>query len=260
MAEYQPDCIQRRLIKHHVTNVVLKAKKLYYNSKISSANCSKELYKITNNILARTKQVHLPTTYPLSSLPELFSNYFSDKIMKIRNELDSQAVSALPVQTDSFSGITLSTFEPITEAMVKLVITKYAPKTCSLDPIPTPLLLEILDCLLPSHTALINSSLSSGGLFPQAFKSAVIFPLLIKPSLDPNEQKNFRPISNLPFISKIIEKLVLVQISRHLSANNLLNQNSSSENRKLSSSFLRCWEHFSSGFFRPLRGIRHYRS
>ena len=45
-----------------------------------------------------------------------------------------------------------------------------------------------------------------------------------KPSLDPNELKNFRPISNLPFISKIIEKLVLVQISRHLSANNLLNQ------------------------------------
>ena len=98
-----------------------------------------------------------------------------------------------------------------------------APKTCSLDPIPTPLLLEILDCLLPSLTALINSSLSSG-LFPQVFKSAVIFPLLKKPSLDPNELKNFRPISNLPFISKIIEKLVLVQISHHLSANNLLNQ------------------------------------
>ena len=143
--------------------------------------------------------------------------------MKIRNELDSQAVSALPAQSDSFSGITLSTFEPVTEAMVKLVITKSAPKTCSLDPITTPLLLEILHCLLPSLTALINASLSSG-IFPQAFKSAVIFPLLKKPSLDPNELKNFRPISNLPFISKIIEKLVLVQMSRHLSANNLLNQ------------------------------------
>ena len=39
-----------------------------------------------------------------------------------------------------------------------------------------------------------------------------------------DELKNFPPISNLPFISKIIEKLVLVQISHHLSANNLLNQ------------------------------------
>ena len=202
---------------------MLKAKKLYYNSKISSSNCSKELYKITNNILARTKQVHLPTMYPLSSLPEMFSNYFSDKIMIIRNELESHTISALPAQTDSFSGITLSTFEPVTEVMVKHVIMKSGPKTCSLDPIPTPLLLEILDCLLPSLTALINSSLSSG-LFPQVFKSALIFPLLKKPSLDPNELKNFRPISNLPFISKIIEKLVLVQISHHLSANNLLNQ------------------------------------
>ena len=122
--------------------------------------------------------------YPLSSLPEMFSNYFSDKIMIIRNELDSQTVSALPAQTDSFSGITtLSTFEPVTEVMVKHVsshvIMKSAHKTCSLDPIPTPLLLAILDCLLPSLTALINSSLSSG-LFPQVFKSAVIFPLLKK--------------------------------------------------------------------------------
>ena len=62
------------------------------------------------------------------------------------------------------------------------------------------------------------------GLFPQVFKSAVIFPLLKKPSLDLNELNNFCPISNLPFISKIIEKLVLVQMSHHLSANNLLNQ------------------------------------
>ena len=60
--------------------------------------------------------------YPLSSLPEMFSNYFSDKITIIRNELDSQTVSALPAQTDSFSGITLSTFEPVTEVMVKYVI------------------------------------------------------------------------------------------------------------------------------------------
>ena len=134
--------------------------------------------------------------YPLSSLPEMFSNYFSDKIMIISNELDCQTVSALPAQTYSFSGITLSTFEPVTEVMGKHVIMKSAPKTCSLDPIPTPLLLEIFYCLLPSLTALINSSLSSG-LFPQV---AVIFPLLKKPSLDPNELKNVRPISNLPFL------------------------------------------------------------
>ena len=54
--------------------------------------------------------------------------------MKIRNELDSQAGSALRAQTDSSSGITLSTFVHVTEAMVKLVITKSAPKTSRSHP------------------------------------------------------------------------------------------------------------------------------
>ena len=62
-----------------------------------------------------------------------------------------------------------STFEPVSEPMVKHVIMTSAPKTCSLDPIPTPLLLELLDCLLSSPTALINSSIRSG-LFHQVFK------------------------------------------------------------------------------------------
>ena len=77
--------------------------------------------------------------HPLSSLPELFSNYFSDKIMRIRNELDSQTFPELPAQNDFFSGVTLSTFESVMELLVKHVIMKSVPKTCSLDLIPTPL-------------------------------------------------------------------------------------------------------------------------
>ena len=46
-------------------------------------------------------------------------------------------------------------------------------------------------------------------------------PLLKKPSLDPNVLKHFRPISNLPFVTKLIEKLVLDQLFRHLDHNNL---------------------------------------
>ena len=65
--------------------------------------------------------------YTLSSLPGLFSNYLSETIiMRIRNEFDSQTVSALPAQTDYFSGVTLSTFELVTEVMLKHVIMKSA--------------------------------------------------------------------------------------------------------------------------------------
>ena len=69
-------------------------------------------------------------------------------------------------------------------------------------------------------TAIINQSLHTG-VFPSVFKEAIIKPLLKKPSLDPNSLKNYRPISNLSFLSKATEKIVLSQLSAYLNANNL---------------------------------------
>ena len=43
-----------------------------------------------------------------------------------------------------------------------------------------------------------------------------------KPSLDPNQLKNYRPVSNLPFLSKILERIVLSQLLAHLDRYNLL--------------------------------------
>ena len=54
------------------------------------------------------------------------------------------------------------------------------------------------------------------------FKQAIVTPLLKKPGLNTNDMKNFRPVSNLSFISKILEKVVLIQLKKHLSGNNLL--------------------------------------
>ena len=68
---------------------------------------------------------------------------------------------------------------------------KSAAKSCRLDPIPTPLLVE---------------------------------GLLKKTSLDQNELKNYHPVSSLSLVSEIIEKLVLSQLSDYLSANNLYNR------------------------------------
>ena len=46
---------------------------------------------------------------------------------------------------------------------------------------------------------------------PQAFKVAVIKPLLKKSTLDPEVLANYRPIENLPFISKILAKMLLTR-------------------------------------------------
>ena len=67
---------------------------------------------------------------------------------------------------------------------------------------------------------LVNLSLSEG-IFPSSFKQALVQPLLKKPSLSTDDLNNFRPISNLNFISKILEKVVASRIQSHLSSNSL---------------------------------------
>ena len=97
-----------------------------------------------------------------------------------------------------------------------------APKSCDLDPIPSKLLIEYLDSILPSITDLVNSSLASG-IFPQCFKSALVTPILKKRCLDHNDLDNYRPVSNLCFIAKILEKLVLSHVSSCLNSHNPYN-------------------------------------
>ncbi|WP_419629649.1 reverse transcriptase domain-containing protein, partial [Thiolapillus sp.] len=62
----------------------------------------------------------------------------------------------------------------------------------------------------------------SPGTFPSTFRSALGKPLLKKASLDPNNLKNFRPVSNLSFMSKITEKVVLQQLLAYLTEQRLI--------------------------------------
>ena len=91
-----------------------------------------------------------------------------------------------------------------------------------LDAAPTRLLKEsaVLDCALPHMLHVVIESLGSS-VVPACLKMAVITPILKKPSLCVNSLKNFRPISNLPFLGKVIEKVVAAQLSSHLSAHGI---------------------------------------
>ena len=64
--------------------------------------------------------------------------------------------------------------------------------------------------------AVISQSLQTG-VFPSVFKESIVKPLLKKPSLDPNSLKNYRPISNLSFLSKVTEKKTSSHNSQHTS-------------------------------------------
>ena len=94
----------------------------------------------------------------------------------------------------------------VSQSTVKECILNYAPKSCDLDPIPSKLLIECLDYILPSLTNLFNSSFPCG-IFPQCIKSAIVTLIIKKGCLDHNDLNNYRSVSNLCFIAKYWKKL-----------------------------------------------------
>ena len=78
----------------------------------------------------------------------------------------------------------------------------------------------MIDLLLPAIHHIVNLSLSLG-YFPDVLKKACVTPLIKNENLDDDNIKNFRPVSNLPFLGKIIEKCVFLQINTYLCENSL---------------------------------------
>ena len=95
-------------------------------------------------------------------------------------------------------------FDISNEENVKDLISKSSKKSCSLDPMPTSLVLKCQDILLPVITRMINLSLQSG-VFCDEWKQALVQPQLKTETVF----ENIRPISNLTFTSKLTECAVL---------------------------------------------------
>ena len=98
----------------------------------------------------------------------------------------------------------------------------YLFKSCEFDPIPSKLLIECIDSILPSLTDLFNSSLASG-IFPQCIKTALVTPILKKRCHDQNDLNNYRPVSSLCFIAEILKNHVLSQVSYYLNSHDIYN-------------------------------------
>ena len=169
------------------------------------------------SLLGLSKKTQLPPGTD-KELSETFLNFFNEKIDNIRDTLDLQ--TTLPVDLRQSQGSILSDFHEISQDDIIKCIHDSSTKTCDLDPIPTSLLKECMSDLAPYITNVINASLTSGAV-PDLYKQAVVKPLLKKSGLDEHQLKNFRPVSNLNFLSKILERVVLNQILQHIESNNL---------------------------------------
>ena len=110
-------------------------------------------------------------------------------------------------------------FEEITDEEVLKIINSMGAKTCGSDPVPSSVLKELAPYIIRQITMVVNVSLREG-VFANKWKTAIIKPLL-KVGLDPITN-NYRPISNLPFMSKLVEKCMLAQFNKHCKDNQLM--------------------------------------
>ena len=112
--------------------------------------------------------------------------YFVRKIERIRTDIDSihlHPQDEVLVPPDGVTNKTLNSFNNLSERNVSDLINNPAKKYCVLDPMPTCLIYDSLDVLLPVITRMVNASLSTGH-FPDKWKEAVVSPLLKKGAKD----------------------------------------------------------------------------
>ena len=149
-------------------------------------------------------------------LANQLGTFFVQKIETIGSKLYNmaQVPPSLPDDHAPVLPPLLSKFSPLTEEEVRKLISSSSKKSCTLGPMPTSLVMDCINVLLPIITRMINLSLESG-LFADDWKCALVLPLLKKPGLDPLN-KNYRPVSNLQYILKLTEKAVFEQIHTYM--------------------------------------------
>ena len=213
-----------KLARNSCVKLIEQTKQSYYENLIQQCNGDqKKLYGVIQSLQQGKPKLKLPDCYLSTDLPQVFNNFFVKKIADIRAQLDATAKTHEISDASSLVTTPLCGFTPATESEIHKVVMLSKNCTTSSDPIPTWVLKKCVfpgSVLLTYITNIVNLSMELGQ-FPLYLKHALVKPLLKKPSLDQNVLKNYRPVSNLPFLSKILEKIVCNRLIEHININSL---------------------------------------
>ena len=165
----------------------------------------------------RSKDTISPGGYPRKLV---LSSFFINKISIIWSSFPSGSCSN--VLTSPNTREVLHNLSYVTDAEVRRLVLSAPCKSSDLDPLPTGLVKDCIDVLVTPIVSIVNLSLFEG-CFPTHFKSALVSPLLKKPTLNRDDMKNYRPVSNLSFLSKILEKIVASRLNSHINSSHTSN-------------------------------------
>ncbi|MEG7523190.1 MAG: hypothetical protein M3H12_08835, partial [Chromatiales bacterium] len=203
------------------------AKSAYYRAEIESARHDKRvMFRITNNLMGGSRGLVLPKCNDEpDSLAERYVVHFTDKIANLCAQLAATSMQQHLLGTD-FNNETrviepLCDFQLATVDDIRALIVQGSGKISpGIDVISSVIFKWNIDTLAPVFTRAVNQSIESSTV-PAALKHATITPVLKKCGVNPELLANYRPISNLCFISKILKRHIATQLRDHMVANYL---------------------------------------
>ena len=196
--------------KKYLKKCIYFAKKQYYCNKLNnSVNDSKSTWKTLSSILRPNRDrpnIKLKVNNDITSDPSKVSEAFNDYFSSVANTLASNIPpsSSNPIEKTSRLQNTF-VFFPTDFVEVRNVILSCESKKSPLNEIPSFAFKHIVDIISPILASLFNESVSKG-VFPACLKIARVVP--IHKSGSKMEVKNYRPISTLPFVGKLFERLI----------------------------------------------------
>ena len=175
---------------------------LFWEAKVEDSRGNpKKLWRTLSSILGKDKKNS-------SSSKELTANdflkAFAEKTEGVRQ---STSTASYPTFDETGCPYRFLEFESVDCEFISRLIQSSPNKNCTLDPVPTWMVKKYSSELVPFIVAYCNTSLRDG-IFPTSQKNDLITPILKKSNLDAHTAGNYRPISNLSYLSKLLERCV----------------------------------------------------
>lgn len=146
------------------------------------------------------------------------NNFFTSSVCPLNPDIKSTTLKKLSILSSQNNGSSFDIAQ-ITEEDVKKSVLAISSSAIGNDGLCSRMIVPILPLLLPILTHIFNFSIRTSS-FPSAWKQAIIIPL--PKTSKPSSVSHFRPISILPFLSKVLEHMIHRQLSNFISTSSLL--------------------------------------
>ena len=208
--------------RRYIADIIQEAKREYYSTLLEeNRNNIKAVFTIANKLLFRNEPLPLPLTDDKQKLVNDFNEFFCKKVQTIMDNLqpiEETDIDPHYIEVEYLMNYRFNEFEIIDKNTVLKLIKKSITKSWELDPVLTYLLKQYVEVLVPTVHCIIATSLSHR-CFNDNLKEALLRTLLKKLNLD-LIFKNYCPVSNLTYLSKLVEKAVCNQMIRFAAKTN----------------------------------------